>query len=278
MGVRKLGEVQRSFFMKFGWKILTQRSLWARFFRAKYVKNGHIVLSLECKPGLKFWRGIVEGLSDLLQNSKWKVREGKVSLWFDKFLNSGPLLEFQEFVINDQWDVERLQALLGEHLTSEVVSTVGVLREVKDVLIWLPDKNSIFSTKSAWKLIRVKMPNFTWAKWVWNSMLSKKISLCMWKAFFNCLSVDEQVRKLRILMVSCCNCCLEGQVEDLKHVLCKCEFAIEVWKKISGEVGVPFMPQQSWHERVHVWFNRASRHSQLGIMEETVCSKVGRKR
>lgn len=103
-----------------------------------------------------------------------------------------------DFVINDRWDVDRLEMLLGVQTASAVVAHVGSLRNSKDVLIWLPDKNWMFSTKSEWDFLRLKMPRFDWAMWIWNKLLPKKISICMWKASFNYLSVDDQVRKLGI--------------------------------------------------------------------------------
>ncbi|XP_040989024.1 uncharacterized protein LOC121236653 [Juglans microcarpa x Juglans regia] len=110
------------------------------------------------------------------------------------------------------------------------------------------------------------MPKFEWAKWVWHKFLPKKISLCMWKAVFGCLSVDSQVRRLGIALAFGCNCCLRRQVETLEHVLGKGDFAVEVWKMASAEFRVPFVPQQGWQQRVQVWFNRATRQSQLGTL------------
>lgn len=54
VGVRELGEVQRSLFLKFGRQLLTQDLLWVKIFWVKYVKNGHHVLSLEGKSGSLF--------------------------------------------------------------------------------------------------------------------------------------------------------------------------------------------------------------------------------
>lgn len=76
--------------------------------------------------------------------------------------------------------------------------------------------------------------------------------MCMWKVVFNCLSVDEHVRHLEIPLVSYCNCCLGGHIENLEHVQGNGEFAMAVWKKVSAELGIPFFPQQSWEERVQV--------------------------
>lgn len=83
----------------------------------------------------------------------------------------------------------------------------------------------------------------------------------MWKAVFNCLSVDEKVRQLGIPLVLACNCRMERKVEGLEHVLGNGEFAVDVWRKVSVEVGFHFLIRQSWKESVQVWFNRFSRLS-----------------
>lgn len=117
------------------------------------------------------------------------------------------------------------------------------------------------SKKSAWDFVRIKMSSFVWAKWIWSKWLPKKMSICKWKATFNFLSVDDQVRKLGISLASRCNCCLVGSVEDLEHVLGKGEFAVAIWRKASTEEGIPFLMQNTWRERVQLWFNRANRQS-----------------
>ncbi|KAG6673010.1 hypothetical protein I3842_16G088800 [Carya illinoinensis] len=204
IGVRDISEVQRSLFMKFGWLLETQNFLWAKFFRAKYIKAGHAVLSLNCRSGSWFWKEVLVCLPEILANSRWKAREGGISFWYDKFFESGPLCEagytvvdeqikLKDLIVQNEWDVERIQQLVGSQKTMEVVGTVGVLRDERDVLLWLPEKNGLFTSSSACEIVRSKMPNFEWASWVWHKWLPKKISLCMWKAVFNCLSVDEKV-------------------------------------------------------------------------------------
>lgn len=129
-----------------------------------------------------------------------------------------PQIQVKDLVVRDGWDVDRMQDLIDQ-LAREVMESVGRLKDAKDVLIWLPDKNRILLDKIGFDFIRVRLPIFEWAKWIWNKWLPKKFALCIWKAYFNCLSVDEQVRKLGILMVSYCNCCAVGREKDLDHVL-----------------------------------------------------------
>ncbi|KAF8389248.1 hypothetical protein HHK36_025941 [Tetracentron sinense] len=203
-------------------------------------------------------------MPELLSKSKWKVREGNVKLWYDNFLDSGPLfseipegehshIRLKELFINNVWDVENLQMLLGLNKAEEVIERVGYLRSSSDILLWLPEKNGCFTTKSAWDAIRFRAPNFEWAKWVWHKWLPKKIAICMWKAAFECLSVDEKVRRVGVSLASACDCCDSRQSEDLEHVLNKGEFATDIWRKVSVELtglleGVDFSIKHSYRE------------------------------
>ncbi|KAF5458696.1 hypothetical protein F2P56_022709 [Juglans regia] len=45
LSLRNSLKVQRAFHMKFAWLLLSGYSLWINFFRAKYVKKGHVVLA-----------------------------------------------------------------------------------------------------------------------------------------------------------------------------------------------------------------------------------------
>lgn len=45
------------------------------------------------------------------------------------------------------------------------------------------------------------------------------MSLVMWQLIYDCLPVDARISYLGIPMVSKCNYCVEGHVEDRDHVL-----------------------------------------------------------
>lgn len=96
IGVRDLDEVQKSLFLKFGWDLLTKDSLWAKLFRAKYVKHRHVVLSDESNSGSLFWKKIMEVMTSLCENKKWRVGEGKVSCGTIIFWGMGRCLKMLE--------------------------------------------------------------------------------------------------------------------------------------------------------------------------------------
>lgn len=98
--------------------------------------------------------------------------------------------------------------------------------------MWTENADGKFTTKGAWSCLRIHAPEVTWSKWVWNYSLPKKVSVIVWKVFLNALSVDDNVCKIGIPLVSKCNCYVLGEYEDLNHVLAKGEFAELIWDKV----------------------------------------------
>lgn len=45
--IKELGDVIRSFQMKFAWRLMTVNNLWTNFFKAKYLKLGHLATTLQ---------------------------------------------------------------------------------------------------------------------------------------------------------------------------------------------------------------------------------------
>ncbi|CAI9763513.1 unnamed protein product [Fraxinus pennsylvanica] len=153
-----------------------------------------------------------------------------------------------------------------ETKAAEVVQTIGARKEGSDMVIWKPNDNGDFSTSSAWDIVRVRSPKIPWMKWIWHKFLPKKVSFCMWKVKFNCLSVDSRVRSTGVALVSRCDCCDKGQVETLDHVLNSGDIAKVVWKWASLALGVHYFEAQSWWIRVNRWFTCAKNVSQRGIL------------
>ncbi|KAF5465134.1 hypothetical protein F2P56_015165, partial [Juglans regia] len=135
----------------------------------------------------------------------------------------------------------RLERLVGSEAAERVLEVFANCKEGSDLLIWTNSESGKFSTKSAWDCVRVRGQNFEGNKWIWNSILPKKISVFMWKAWHGALAVDDKIRRIGIPLVSRCNCCIQGQYEDLNHVLFAGEEAAEVWKKIGVMLGLPIL-------------------------------------
>lgn len=164
----------------------------------------------------------------VLSNATWRIKEGNISFWRDEWLENVPLVN--EFPIHDRpllkkcdcriengWDVDLLRNLVGESKLEAILDCLGGSKQGADMLVWKPNLNGKFSTKSAWECVRVKAPKMIWLEWIWHATLPNFSLINMWKAFNSCLSVDERIRILGVPLVSKCVCCEEGNSEDQDH-------------------------------------------------------------
>ena len=276
LGIQDFDDIQKALHYKLAWLLIQGKSLWADFFTGKYVRGNHLSL-LEPTKGTRFWKSIVRCIPDVLSNSKWIVREGNLSFWYDNWDDRGPLcaihpvighplLKIKECHLDNGWDFSLLERLVGYQQASHLWQLLARSKEGNDVLIWLKDNNGNFSTKSAWDCIRVRASPLPWAQWIWHNNLPKKISIMMWKAIHNCLSVDEKIRNTGIPIVSKCNCCLMGHSEDLNHVLCNGDIARKIWHLAAVNLGVHMGVFLTWNDQINFWFRRAGKSSQIRLI------------
>lgn len=128
VGIRDFVEIQNSLYVKFAWQLLTQNFLWARFFGAKYVKHVIHFVNEVSSPCSIFWKKIASQLHVLVQHTKWKIREGNVSFWFNKFLKRGPLFDSVEVFYNRNLKLRNFLFIMNGILTNLFKLWVIVLR------------------------------------------------------------------------------------------------------------------------------------------------------
>ncbi|XP_040996793.1 uncharacterized protein LOC121242840 [Juglans microcarpa x Juglans regia] len=124
LGIRDFGDIQKALHMKFARRLIQVQSLWTDFFRGKYVQGNHLSL-LNPNKGTWFWKSIIRSIPEVLNNSKWMVREGNISFWYDNWEDGGPLsahhqvienplLKIKECWVDDGWDIPLLERLMGK--------------------------------------------------------------------------------------------------------------------------------------------------------------------
>lgn len=91
LGIRNIGEVQKTFFMKFVWRLMSADNLGTKLFIAKYDKSGHLSRLSLMPTRFRFWIEIIKVIQEAYVNCFIKVRDGKSSFCFDRWLNTGPL-------------------------------------------------------------------------------------------------------------------------------------------------------------------------------------------
>lgn len=152
VGLRSLNEVKKSLHLKFAWQFFIGNSLWAKFFKSKDVKDQHIFV-VNPKKRTRFWRMVMDCIPLVLNQSKWRVKEGNVSFWRDKWMDTGPIceqhhivnlqkLKIKEFIVDNISDVDLLVQLVVRELTDSVMC----MKEGTNVLIWMGNSEGEFNT------------------------------------------------------------------------------------------------------------------------------------
>ncbi|XP_042962665.1 uncharacterized protein LOC122296936 [Carya illinoinensis] len=173
------------------WNLLTGDSLWANFFKTKYLKDKHVTL-VDHQKGTLFWKHVVGMVLKILAHSWWR-------------------------------------GLVGESKMEEVLNCLGEQKYGNDLLIWKPNLNGEFSSKSTWDCVNVRAPKSEWASWIWHSTLPKKYSAC---------------------------------AEDHDHVLANGLVAVDIWRCVSLQLGMPYDPSRSWKATMELWFRRIAHSTQ----------------
>lgn len=103
--------------------------------------------------------------------------------------------------------------------TTEIIQSRLRIREGLDIWVWKPTIDGKVSTATAWEIIWNKGDLLPWHDWLWNGILPKRVSLCIWKAWFNGFSVDARVQKKGVSLALACDCCSQKNQETIDHVL-----------------------------------------------------------
>ncbi|KAG2665639.1 hypothetical protein I3760_15G017400 [Carya illinoinensis] len=95
LGLKNLIEVQSSLHMKLAWNLLHESSLWSTFFIGKYVGDKNI-FEVALNKDSNFWRMFLKCIPLAMENSRWKIRDGKTSFWKDNWSGNEPLVSHQQ--------------------------------------------------------------------------------------------------------------------------------------------------------------------------------------
>lgn len=106
--------------MKLAWFLMSRKSLWAQFFREKYIKATHWSM-VDLGRGTRTWKMIARCILKILQHSCWKVKQGNVFFWKDKWMNSGALCDQMSMV--GRGDLKLMEVSVENDGTKEKLSS-----------------------------------------------------------------------------------------------------------------------------------------------------------
>lgn len=117
---------------------------------------------------------------------------------------------------------------MADHIIQEIKPTTG---ELNDKPIWTGNTLGQFTVKSAYHILRNKKDKVDWAKMVWLKGLPYKISFFLWRVMHGRIPTDDNLKRMRISIVSKCCCCEEGEMETMNYLFLTAPIAIKLWRQ-----------------------------------------------
>lgn len=68
------------------------------------------------------------------------------------------MLKIKDCHIENGWDTLLLENLVGHQKAFKLYQFLARRKEGQDVLLWVNNNNGVFTTKSAWDIIRIRAP------------------------------------------------------------------------------------------------------------------------
>uniref|UniRef100_A0A2N9ED89 Reverse transcriptase zinc-binding domain-containing protein n=1 Tax=Fagus sylvatica TaxID=28930 RepID=A0A2N9ED89_FAGSY len=137
------------------------------------------------------------------------------------------------------WKQELLEQLF-DSTTKEAINKITIpLRPRNDKIVWLLEKNGLFSVKSAYNLCQ-NLPNTNqnaveWSK-IWKLKAHERSKMFLWRIAANVLPTKDLLAERVGNMDTLCNLCNE-EVETCLHLFFKCNVARAIWNQITHNGG-----------------------------------------
>ena len=182
---------------KLNWRLHSERSsLWAKVLSHKY-RNPRRAFSSRpyTRTCSTTWAAIRKGEAVFKTGSKWTVgKDSHLSLWYDKWLDKGPLRGLIEGPLNrgeevitlkevtefSGWDWQGCSFSFPERLLSEIKATpITFSAQITDRITWYSSPSGNFNMKEAYKLAVLEVEgmynrNFV-GDWIWKVPTIPKI-------------------------------------------------------------------------------------------------------
>jgi hypothetical protein len=129
---------------------------------------------------------------------------------------------------------------------TEILKIWPSRRNEEDFVAWFPEKNGLFTVKSAYRLMlhcdmmrqdrgatssRPDGENPSW-KMVWNCPVPPKVKVLAWKICRNALATQVNMQRRGMCTFGTCLIC-GREDEDTFHVFLRCPHARDLWRAMS---------------------------------------------
>ncbi|WMV21122.1 hypothetical protein MTR67_014507 [Solanum verrucosum] len=272
IGFRQIQDINKALFAKLWWNFrVSINSLWAEYMWNKYCKKMHPLI-VNSSGASQVWKKMIKIRKEVEHDIWWQIKAGNSSFWFDDWTRQGALyftegelaqdeeLKVKDFIINDEWNEDKLRSVISEEMVQHITMNIRpILKEGStDKAWWMHSTKGDFTVKSAYNNMRRKLSVNEWSNYMWVKGLPFKIGFFLWRVWRGRIATDDNLKRMRIQVVSKCYCCEEGQLETMSHLLLTAPIAQKLWKQFASCVGLSVT--ENLKQTIYRWWEHKMSH------------------
>ena len=152
---------------KQAWRLIKfPESLWSRIFKGIYFHRKEFWYAEKGFRPSWGWQSLLMGREAISNSTMWSIENGeKVDIRTDRWLKRGLIggpanlndpRKVAKLILpeENQWDVQKLDALFDEQIKQEIISIPIKPSEENDELTWTGTKSGCYTVKNAYNLLR----------------------------------------------------------------------------------------------------------------------------
>jgi hypothetical protein len=250
LGYRDMHLLNQALLARQAWRMIQNpSSLCARVLKARYFPHGNMLDTVFSSDPSPVWKGIEFGLDLLKMGIIKRIGNGRSTQFLrdqwlprDKGLkitaikkNSRKRWVSQLIKADKTWDLQLLQELFFDHDAQAIASIELPNQDLDDRVAWHPERNGIFTVKSAYKLaLSLKhqhrdcesnsgSPDGERALWncIWKTEVAPKVRIFAWRLATDSLPTRKNKHRRTLEPDSRCTICGHGE-EDAHHATVRC--------------------------------------------------------
>lgn len=253
LGIKSMRSLNMALLSKLGWRLLNEENnTWAKVLTCKYMKSEAQVMNIKRKRSdSNVWKGICAAAPTIEKGVIKVVKNGKnTSFWNDRWVGNDKLRNHMIGPLNKEadnlkvaecwneqgtWDWTKIDIAIHPNKRSEIAAKV-ILNDAEktDKIGWGHSAENIFSTKSAYDLIRQENRNEESNEWhnIWKLRVPNRIRSFIWLVKHDRIMCNAERKKRGFTSDERCIIC-GADKEDVDHTLRKCPIAEAVWTNIN---------------------------------------------
>lgn len=218
MGFKDFSLFNQAMLGKQGWRLISRPgSLCARVLKGKYFPSSDFLSATKKRRSSTTWKSILHGRSVLERGLIKRVGPRDINIWQENWIPG--LRIMKPLVRMPRTDAERVSDLFvpgtitwDERLVRKSFMTLEALEVLKikpsarlevDVVAWAPEKNGVYSVRSAYRMLKEDQAatalasasddNRTWSA-IWKLNVPPKVRVFWWRVLHNSLPSKAELK------------------------------------------------------------------------------------